>query len=162
MGNSESATRTGPGAFSDQAGGLARADYFALLGLTGIWVLIALLLGIDGEFPLNDDWAYAWTTDHAMETGTFVRHDFTYIPAYTNVGIGMLFSAIFGPSAETLRASGVFMGWLGVLGAYLLCRVVGARRGPSILGALVTGLNPVYLNLSFTFMTDVPFTTLCT
>ena len=43
---------------------------------------------------------------------------------------------------------------------YFLLRRLGASRGLAVLGALLLGFNPIYFALSFTFMTDVPFTAL--
>jgi 4-amino-4-deoxy-L-arabinose transferase-like glycosyltransferase len=136
-------------------------DALTCLGLSVLWWAPLLVIGIHGDFPLNDDFAYARTTQTLLETGRFERSPWTWAPIYTHVALGVAFSWPFGFSFEALRLSSLCMGWLGVLGAYLLCRQAGAGRGPSRLGALALGLNPLYLNLSYTFMTDVPFTALC-
>lgn len=135
-------------------------DGLATVALSALWALPLLVIGVGGDFPLNDDWAYARTTQDFLETGRFERDAWTYTPIVTNVGLGVLFSWVFGFSFEALRLSGVFMGWLGLVGSYWLCREVGVKPLPSFVAAAVVGFDPVYLNLSFTFMTDVPFTAL--
>jgi hypothetical protein len=54
------------------------------------------------------------------------------------------------------------MGWLGVVGVYVLCRQVGARPIAAFLGASVVALNPLHVNLSHSFMMDVPFSAMVT
>jgi len=131
----------------------------ALISL--VWVAVAMAVGLRGEFPLNDDWAYAKTIQAMMQTGRFERMSWTWVPLYTNMVIGGVFSWLWGGfSHEALRASGIFMGWVGLIGSYLLMRQMGGSRGQGVLGTMMVGLNPLYLNLSFTFMTDVPFAAL--
>lgn len=137
-------------------------DRLATVILSGLWAVPLVVIGIHGEFPLNDDWAYARTTQTLLETGRFARDAWTFAPILTNVGLGVVFSWVFGFSFEALRLSGVFMGWLGLVGAYRLFREVGVDTRRSFFGAAVVGFNPIHLNLSYTFMTDVPFTALCT
>lgn len=139
-----------------------RADLIACAVLSLFCVITSAIIGIHGEFPLNDDWAYAQTTRHLLETGSLERSSWTWVPMITNSVIGSAFSWVFGFSCETLRLSGVFMGWWGVLGTYVLCRQVGAPILAALLGAAVIALNPLHVNLSHTFMTDVPFAAMMT
>jgi 4-amino-4-deoxy-L-arabinose transferase-like glycosyltransferase len=134
----------------------------ACLGLTLFGVVVSAVIGIHGDFPLNDDWAYAQTTHNFLETGRFERTSWTWAPVITHTAVGAVFSKVCGYSFETLRLSGLFMGWLGVLGTYALCRQVGARPRLAVLGASLVALNPLHVNLSHTYMTDVPFATLTT
>ena len=120
------------------------------------------MIGVSGDFPLNDDFAYARTTQTLLETGRFERSEWTYAPIVSHVGLGWLFASAFGFSFESLRLSGLFMGWLGVLCAYGLARQLRIDPGASLVAALTLAANPLHQNLSYTFMTDVPFTTFCT
>jgi hypothetical protein len=73
---------------------------------------------------------------------------------------GAFFCTLFGFSYESLRISTFVLGEVGLLASYLLLRELGAKEVVAALGALTMGCSPLYLNLSVTFMTDVPFTAL--
>src|SRR5205823_3783658 len=72
---------------------------------------------------------------------------------------GALFAQLFGFSHSVLRASTLLLGALGVLAFYLLLRDLLDRRR-ALLGALLLLANPLYVHLSYTFLTDIPFLTL--
>jgi hypothetical protein len=137
-------------------------DAWACAGLTVAWLIPILVIGVEGDFPLNDDWAFARTAWHLLETGSFERVKWVYATAIPTTAWGALFSMVLGPTFEALRWSGLVMGWAGVLGAYALCREAGARVGGALLGAGTVAANPLYLNLAFSFMSDVPFAAFCT
>ena len=42
-----------------------------ILILGAIWIATVLLVWPVGNFPLNDDWAFAKTVKHLLETGTY-------------------------------------------------------------------------------------------
>lgn len=132
--------------------------YPTLLGLA--FLLSAAFVGVDGDFPLNDDFAYAYSTRTYLETGRFERLAWTYTPIVSHVALGVLASKLLGFSFVSLRLSTLLMGLLGVLGTYALCRKLSVSRPRSALAAACLAWNPIYFSLSFTFMTDVPFTAL--
>ncbi len=135
----------------------AHGDLAACVALTTLWWALAGLIGLGGEFPVADDWAYAHAVRSWLETGHMERLPWTWVPLWTHAALGTAFSAAFGFSFQTLRLASFVMGWVGVLGVYALCRQLGARPGWSALGAATLAANPLYVLLSFTFMTDVPF-----
>ena len=138
------------------------ADLVACALLSLLCAAVSSIVGVHGEFPLNDDWTYAETTGRLLEVGHLERTTWTWVPMITHAMVGSAFSLVFDFSFETLRMSGVFMGWLGVLGTYVLCRQVGAGIWLAWMGAAVIGLNPLHVNLSHTFMMDVPFAAILT
>ncbi len=141
---------------------VSRGDWTAIALITIAWLLPTFFIGLNGQFPLNDDFAYAIAVRERVDHGQFVRDDWTYVPLITHTVIGSTFSYFLGFSHETLRIAGFFMGWVGIVGFYTLFRWVGAPWLIGLFAALVIGFNPVYFNLSYTFMTDVPFTALFT
>lgn len=142
--------------------GIRRPDLWALSALSLLCVAISAFLGIHGEFPLNDDWAYAEAVQHLIETGKLERVGWTWIPMIPHALVGWFISTLFGSSWESLRLSNVLMAWAGVLGTYALCRQVGLGSLPGFLAATVIAVNPMHVNLGHTFMTDVPFATITT
>lgn len=114
-----------------------------------------------GNFPLNDDWAYAWSVKELLATGEFKLSDWTATNLLPQVFWGALFCLPFGFSFTALRISTLILGLIGVLATYGLLREMDVRPNLSLLGALVIALNPIYFALSNSFMTDVPSLTIC-
>ncbi|MCG8589530.1 MAG: glycosyltransferase family 39 protein [Proteobacteria bacterium] len=134
-----------------------RADAWVLSALSLGWLALLAFVGLSGEFPISDDWAYARATQTFLETGQIERAPWIKAPVVTNVAIGALFAGAFGFSFETLRIANAFLGWLGLVACYGLCRELGATRPASAIGTATLGLNPLYLLLSCSFMSDIAF-----
>ena len=62
-----------------------------------------------------------------------------------------------GFSFTALRFSTLTLGLVGIVGQYGLLRHLGADRRIATFGAALLAFNPFYMNLSYTFMTDIPF-----
>jgi 4-amino-4-deoxy-L-arabinose transferase-like glycosyltransferase len=129
-----------------------------VLLIVGIWVLAALLINPRGEFPLNDDWCYAGTVKALLETGTLKLPGCSSPNIIAQILWGALFCLPFGFSFVALRISTLTLGVIGVLALYGLLREIEADRETALFGALLLAFNPLYLGLSYTFMSDVPFT----
>lgn len=122
-----------------------------------LWAAMVGLANPLGNFPLFDDMIYAPAVETLLRTGTYVPPEST-MPLVTHVLWGALISALSGANFVTLRFSTLLAGMLGLLGTYTLARAVAVPRQWALFCALLLALNPVYFALSFTFMTDVPFT----
>jgi Dolichyl-phosphate-mannose-protein mannosyltransferase len=134
---------------------------FIVLGLlTFLWLLIVFLVNPIGDFPLNDDWAYAKTVQSLLR-GNVQLTDWAPASQVAQIAWGALFCLPFGFSFTALRLSTLVLGWFGVLMTFAIAREMGAGRTVALLAALVILGNPDYLNSSFTFMTDVPFYAFC-
>lgn len=127
-----------------------------LLALGAIWLLAIALVDPRGDFPLNDDWAYAATVEGLLRDGTFRPHDWAGMTLLSQALWGALAAVVFGFSAVVLRASTLVLGLASVAGVYLLGRELRAPRAVALLVALALAANPLFLGLSHTFMTDVP------
>jgi len=134
-----------------------RGDLRVALGIGGVWVLLALVIGPGGEFALNDDWAYNLPVKALVERGSIRFTDWNTASLIGQVVWAALFCLPRGYSITAVRLSTLTLGLIGVLGLYALLRSHGAGRRVAALGALVLLANPIYLELSYTFMTDVPF-----
>ncbi len=132
-------------------------------GRTSVLVLVLLFLAVlsvttpIGDFPLNDDWVYGRAVRHLLQNHEYRPTPWTSMTLLTQVLWGWLFSLPFGFSFTALRFSTLLLAL-----ATLLCVLFPVRRKqdplfPAMLAPLVLLFNPVYLNLSHTFMTDVPF-----
>lgn len=122
-----------------------------------LWIALVLASAPWTDVPLNDDWAYAQSARHLLMTGELRLSDWSnpiaVFPAYW----GALFCLPFGFSHVALRASTLSLGLAGLLAFHGLLRELGFGEGRALFGAALLAINPLYLNLACTYMTDVPF-----
>ncbi|MBW4697639.1 MAG: glycosyltransferase family 39 protein [Aphanocapsa lilacina HA4352-LM1] len=137
-------------------------DVAAIVGLALVWCLLALLVNPVGDFPLNDDWAYAKAVQSILDKGDLQLTDWAPASQIAQVLWGSLFCLPDGFSFTALRLSTLVLAWVGAASTYALGRELGAGLPLALLGALLLTVNPIYVNLAFTFMTDVPFYAFCT
>ncbi|MCP4441324.1 MAG: glycosyltransferase family 39 protein [Aureispira sp.] len=128
-----------------------------LISLTILWGLSILFVGYSGNFPLNDDWAYAQNVYQLTEEG---RIYFSNWPAMTLIGQtlwGALFCKIFGFSFTVLRFSTLLVSWITIISSYFLFCRLSSQKSLAFWAALLLASNPLFFSLSFTFMTDIHF-----
>ena len=131
------------------------AQHLALLAVT--WAAAMLVIDPTGNFPLNDDWAYAKDVWHLTEKGILKLDDWPAMTRLTQIFWGAGICKVFGFSHEALRYSTMVLGLAGLVAAWLIFIEMGASRRLATLGCGVLMFNPLYFSLSATFMTDVPF-----
>lgn len=109
------------------------------------------------ETPVLDDWAYALTVQHLLETGNYELHDWAAANMPLQIYWGGLFARLLGYSFSSLRISTLFLVFLGLIAFYFLAMEHGLDHVQA--GLLVLGLvgSPLVVRFSFSFMTDVPF-----
>jgi Dolichyl-phosphate-mannose-protein mannosyltransferase len=117
----------------------------------------ALLIHPFANLPFHDDWTYAWSVEHLLETGQLQILDWSVHYPFTQILWATLFCLPVGFSFSALRLSTVVLAWLGALALYGTLREFGRTRHESLIATLVLVANPVFFVLSFSFMTDVPF-----
>jgi len=138
-----------------------RADALCWVLLGVLVLLMRALIHPVGEFPLNDDWSYARAVRTWVETGQLRFTGWTSVPLIAQVVWGKLFCLPSGFSFAALRWSTITTAIFAVWGMFVLMRFAGRGRGFALAAALTLAVNPVFVNLSQTFMTDVPFTAAC-
>jgi hypothetical protein len=127
----------------------------ALIGI--VWTVLAIAIDPRGDFPLHDDWGYGLPVKALVERGEFRLTDWSNPTLVAQMLWGALFCLPAGFSFTAVRISTLVLGLVGVIGMYGLLRQLGAKRTLALFGAAVVGANPIYLVLSYTFMTDIPF-----
>lgn len=115
-----------------------------------------LVVGTDGNFPLNDDWSYARGVYSYVEEGTLELDQWPAMTLIAQIWIGIGYSEVFGFSFETLRWSTLVNAYIGLCFFYLLLRRFTYSR-MAFFAALLLLYNPLFYSLSFTFMTEVHF-----
>jgi hypothetical protein len=128
-----------------------------VLLIVAIWIVVALLIDPRGEFPLGDDWAYSAAVKTLLSGGGIKLSGWGAANLIAQILWGALFCFPFGFSFTALRISTLTLGLVGVLAVYGLLREGDADHSTALFGALLLAFNPLYLVLSYTFMSDVPF-----
>ncbi len=125
--------------------------------------LCALLLALCvlATYPLaevgaNDDFAYTYSAKRLAETGHIFYCGWSSAMLGWQLALGALFIKIFGFSFTIARVSVLLVG-TGT--AFLLQRLyvrLGLNQRNATFGTLAMVLSPLFIPLSFSFMTDVP------
>lgn len=141
---------------SQAAGSRARYGFAVCASIAVVYALWLLLAWPRGDFPLNDDWAYAWSVRHLLETGELRISQWAAAAAIVPVYWGALFSQLAGGFSFTaLRVSTLVFSLMSPVALFWLLRRVGIPRSAALLGVLTLLVNPLFVHLSYTFMTDV-------
>lgn len=135
---------------------LPQKDAINIIIITLFWLAITILVNPIGDFPLNDDWAYAQSVKYFLDTGKFQLPGWAVANLLPQVFFGVLFCLPGGFSFTALRFSTLTLGLLGVIATYFLLKEMLPNRQIAFLGSLLVAFNPIYFQLSNTFMTDVP------
>jgi Dolichyl-phosphate-mannose-protein mannosyltransferase len=118
------------------------------------------LVGGRTNVPIMDDWLYGGIVQQFLSTGRIRIPEFSAIYPIAQILWGALFCRVFGFSFGALRASTICLAAAGCFAGYATLRELGQTRTTALLVALTIALNPVFFALTFSFMTDVPFTSL--
>jgi 4-amino-4-deoxy-L-arabinose transferase-like glycosyltransferase len=114
------------------------------------------------QTPMEDDWAYALTVRHYLETGHYQLNEWLAANAVFPTGWGVAFSKVFGYSFATLRVSTLVMALLAMVAVYALAREHSVSPAGAGLASLALLSSPLVLRFAFNFMTDVPYMALLT
>ena len=132
-------------------------------GLFLISVAIIIFVNPIGDFPLNDDWQYAYPAKSLIENGTYNLIGAFSPNIFLQVLWGYLFCLPFGEFSFTyLRYStlvaAIMSGWIFY---YLIKTYTNRTNLEALFCTLFLVFNPLYFSLAFSFMTDVPFLGIC-
>jgi hypothetical protein len=131
-------------------------DGMILVGITGVIVATTFLVYSPADVPLVDDWTYAWSVEHYLQTRTLRILEWSAHYPLAQILWGGVFSWLLGFSFVALRLSTVVLAWAGLVAFFLTLRELGIRESLAALGTLTLWCNPVFFVLSHSFMTDIP------
>lgn len=126
-----------------------------------VYLAAVLLVNPSGEFPLNDDWAYAKVVKHFLETGEILFSDWQGMTLLSQLLWGTLFCLPFGFSFLALRISTLVLSVVALFFFWLLLVKRENNSWKRIFFMSLLAFNPLFFHLSFSFMTDVPFLAFC-
>jgi 4-amino-4-deoxy-L-arabinose transferase-like glycosyltransferase len=133
------------------------SDLYVVAGIVFGWTTLASIVNPIGDMPLNDDGKYAYAVRSVIETGHLKVSPWGAPNVVSQVYWGALFCLPHGFSYTALRLSTLTIALVALLALYGLMREAGASSTTALFGTLVLAFNPLFFELSFTFMTDVPF-----
>lgn len=134
----------------------------ALSSITALFLLCLWAVDPRGNFPLSDDWAFAWAAKSICQEGRIDVLPWTGASMVLQAAWGALSCAVWGFSFETLRATTLVASLLTLLGTTLFLARQRVSQPAAVFVSAAILFNPLFFNLSFTFMTDLPFTALAT
>ncbi len=120
-------------------------------------VLTAILVSPAGNFPLNDDWVYGKVARWFAEEGRLALHPFARTYAWTQVVFAVPLIMLFGFSFTVLRVGTIILGVFTAWFVALCGGELGLTRRAALACGMVLFCNPLFMNLSYTFMTEIPF-----
>ena len=126
-----------------------------------LWCAVAVALWVLAARPhlemgFWDDFSYIWTARAMADTGRIVYNGWATAMLGWQIYLGALFIKLFGFSFTAVRASVLIVG---MATAALLQRLfvrLGVNEWNSTLATLTLTISPLFLPLTFSFMTDVP------
>ena len=133
------------------------ADVRNLLLLAAGWAAFVLIISPQHEYPIIDDWIYAGSVRQMLDTGVFRMPDWSQTSLVGLTVWGTVWTRQFGFGFTVLTASTLFLAAIALFAFYALARTVDVSPGGALLGTALLGFNPLFVHLSYSFMTDVPF-----
>lgn len=154
--NMNIATTSKPALSGPRAAILKRTDLrnvcLLLVGFASVLIAIPPVR----SFATGDDWAYAQSAGRLLNFN-YTLHDFTQPSALGHLVWGALLSALFGYNFTALSAASLLTSAICLVLFYLLLRQLKVAPTFAMLGVALLGFNPVYIYISYSFMTDVTF-----
>ena len=118
--------------------------------------IAALILAVPrGDFPLNDDWAYAHSVRWLLDEHRIRLSDWIAMNLVPQTLLGAAAAVVAGYSFETLRHVTLFVSIAVVVLAFRWFEAAGLRRRDSFVATLALIACPVWVPLSNTYMTDL-------
>ncbi|HKP53420.1 MAG TPA: glycosyltransferase family 39 protein [Chloroflexia bacterium] len=137
-----------------------REDVRNLAIILAGWLLLVILLPPKGEYPIIDDSLHVESVRSMLDTGTFIRPTWMQANLSGLTVWGSAWSKLFGFSFSTLTASTLALALFGLYAFYGIARIVKVSAAGALFGTALLAFNPIFLHLSYSFMTDVPFVSL--
>jgi dolichyl-phosphate-mannose-protein mannosyltransferase len=135
----------------------SRRSAAELAAIVAVFAAVIAFIHPRGNFPLIDDWDFAIPTWRFARTGHFHFTNFTAVSLRAMVLWGAAWTRLFGESFEVLRASTLTLSLATLLIVNRILALGGLSRPVRMAATLALLFHPLFLWLSCTYMTDVPF-----
>ncbi|HEY2325591.1 MAG TPA: glycosyltransferase family 39 protein [Thermoanaerobaculia bacterium] len=135
---------------------MTRRDVLAIAVLVAAFAVAVVIVNPRGNFPLDDDWDFAFGAWTLAKFGVIQHTPFTVAIAVLQYCWGAAWTLAFGQSFTVLRFSTLFLSLGTVVLLFLALRRAGIALNIALFAALALLFHPLYFWSSFTFMTHVP------
>jgi hypothetical protein len=133
----------------------------AFAAVLALWLLALVAVWPVGEFPLFDDWVYAYSAFELARAGSFRIPELTSAVPLAQAWWGRAFVEAMGASHLVLRLATVVAALVGALCWQRALRMLGLEAGIATWAVAVALFSPAFIMLAPTFMSDVPFVAAC-
>jgi hypothetical protein len=141
---------------------VAKGSLLYFVAVVVVFLVTVAFVGPWGDFPLNDDWAYAFATRTLIASGTWQPTRWPAMPQISNALWAAPICAASTCSFDDLRLT-TLLATLVLFSATFFLLNLSRRESAVPLAAMVlVAFNPIAYTLSFTFMTDILFSALIT
>lgn len=136
---------------------LHKSDLLAIaLILCGFGVAV-LLMPVAHDFAILDDWTYIRNVEHVVAGQPFRPSEFAQATLIVHTYWGALFSWLFGMNFTSPTVANIVAAFIAAVAFYALLRRLSYSPLLSGLGVALLTLNPYFINLSYSFMTELTF-----
>jgi hypothetical protein len=122
-----------------------------------LYALSIILVNPLRETPMEDDWAYALTVSHLLDSGEYAPHPWVASNMPAHAAWGAAFAKSFGDSFGVLRISTLVLFAVGLLCFYGLCLEHGITNRTAAALSMTLLASPLVFRFAFNFMTDLPY-----
>ncbi len=130
-------------------------DRRALFALVALHLAVVALVQPRGEFPLNDDWAYAQSVQWLLSEGRIRLSGWVGMNLLPQTLAGGLVAAVFGFSFEALRHLTQLVAVLALAAAYFWFREIRLDWGAALAATCAMAAFPAWPVLANSYMTDL-------
>ncbi len=123
--------------------------------LVGFLVFLVLVPPLR-SYPINDDWIYAHSVLSLMRFD-YAPEPWAQATSLAHIAWGALFALVLGPGYSSLGVANLVMSAFCIVCFYVLLRNLRVTSPIALFGTALLACNPVYVNLSYSFMTDITF-----
>ena len=120
-----------------------------------LFLIVEFIIYPTGDFPLNDDWAYAKSIEVYNRTEIFYFSNWIAIPFISQFLIGVSITKIFGFSFFGLRFITILMSFVNLFTLYKIVDSFNFKENLKLISLLIFAFNPLTISLGNTFLPDV-------
>lgn len=118
--------------------------------------VLYLSFDYSGDYSINDDWGYSTPVRWWALDGQFHLTHWQSMPLITQLVLGVLWTELFGFSQGVLRQLTLSLALVSCLTVFLCLRYLDTKSSLCMLCALLPLSSPIFVGLSYSFMTDIP------